>query len=361
MNPAAPRVLVLGSVLGQPQGGVRRHNAELLPRAALRLAAAGGRLGVLGRCATLPFALPAPIECREAALLARPPAARALSEALAVRRVLRSDPDWDLVHTAHLPVPPLPLPYTLTLHDLRHLQQGARARRWLARRVIGTAVHGARRVIAVSAALREQLALEFGLARERIRVVPNAADHLPLLPRAPLPGAPILCVAHLEPRKNQALLLQALRDDPGLPELWLVGAAKGRERERLERLAREFGVAARVRFRGTPPDAELAEMYARCGCVVLPSTLEGYGLPVAEALRAGAPVAIARIPALLEVAAGAAESFDPHSAAECAAALRSALSRRVVCAAPRAGWDDSARLLCAAWAEALADGTMEPR
>jgi hypothetical protein len=43
----APRVLVAGTVLGQPMGGVRRHNQELLPRVARRLAARGGALAVL--------------------------------------------------------------------------------------------------------------------------------------------------------------------------------------------------------------------------------------------------------------------------------------------------------------------------
>ena len=43
----APRVLVSGVVLGQPMGGVRRHNAELLPRAARLCAAEGGAVDVL--------------------------------------------------------------------------------------------------------------------------------------------------------------------------------------------------------------------------------------------------------------------------------------------------------------------------
>jgi hypothetical protein len=44
---SAPRVLVSGVVLGQPMGGVRRHNAELLPRVARLLAERGGSLAVL--------------------------------------------------------------------------------------------------------------------------------------------------------------------------------------------------------------------------------------------------------------------------------------------------------------------------
>ena len=44
---SAPRVLISGVVLDQPMGGVRRHNAELLPRIADLLEARGGELALL--------------------------------------------------------------------------------------------------------------------------------------------------------------------------------------------------------------------------------------------------------------------------------------------------------------------------
>ena len=54
----APRVLVSGVVLGQPMGGVRRHNAELLPRAAALLSEAGGELVVMEGREPVAFELP---------------------------------------------------------------------------------------------------------------------------------------------------------------------------------------------------------------------------------------------------------------------------------------------------------------
>jgi glycosyltransferase involved in cell wall biosynthesis len=59
-------------------------------------------------------------------------------------------------------------------------------------------------------------------------------------------------------------------------------------------------------------------------CLVFPSLFEGAGLPVAEALAAGCPVACSDLPPLREVADGAARFFDPSSAsaiAEAATAL----------------------------------------
>lgn len=348
MSGRAPRVLVLGSVLGQPQGGVRRHNQELLPRAARLLAARGGALAVLAPRAGLPFELPREAHVVHARLWPGAPAARAAAEALAVRR-LRARLRFELVHTAHLPVPPLPTPYTLTVHDARQWQRGSA----VARAALRRAVRGAARVCTVSAAVRDELQRALDVPAARFALVPNAADHLRYLPRSPAEHAPILCVAHLEPRKNQQVLLHALALEPMLPELWLLGAAKGAERTRLERLARALGVAARVRFLDPVDDAELVRLYASCACVALPSTLEGYGIPVAEALAAGAPVAIARIPALVEVARGAAHAFEPRDALDCARALRAAIEQRACASPARPDWDASAAALVEAWSAAM--------
>ncbi|TAJ07554.1 MAG: glycosyltransferase family 1 protein [Planctomycetota bacterium] len=352
MSGRAPRVLVLGSVLAQPLGGVRRHNAELLPRAAHLLAQRGGELTVLAPRGGLPFELPPQARVELAQLWPGSPAARAAAEAIAVRGLRARGLRFDLVHTAHLPVPPLPCAYTLTVHDARQRQRSAFARAALRR-----ALRHAARVITVSAAVRDELARALAVPAARFALVPNAADHLRYLPRTPAATAPILCVAHLEPRKNQQVLLRALALDRALPDVWLVGAAKGDERSRLERLARELGVDARVRFVEPVSDDELARLYAACACVALPSTLEGYGIPVAEALAAGAPVAIARIPALVEVARvagpGAAHEFEPRDAADCLRALRAAMAQRTCAPPARPGWDASAAALVDAWSAAM--------
>ena len=76
---AAPRLLVSGVVLGQPMGGVRRHNAELLPRLAERLRAAGGGLGVLEGAVPIPFELPDVVERIPSNVPFQPPHMRALA------------------------------------------------------------------------------------------------------------------------------------------------------------------------------------------------------------------------------------------------------------------------------------------
>ena len=360
---SAPRVLLSGVVLGQPPGGVRRHNAELLPRAARLLAETGGSLAVLEGRVPPAFALPAQLERIPSRVPAGPPIARALAERAALERALAAARDagrpFDLVHTAHLPAPRrLSVPFTYTLHDLRSLMLAHTpfSRRFVAQHVVGRALYDAALVVVVSEHVRAELERRFGI--RALAVVPNAADHLAPLPRAPGPDAPLLHVGHLEPRKNLALLLTALARDPTLPPLLLAGAAKGDEEARLRARAAELGVAERVRFLGPVEDEELPALYARAACVVLPSYLEGFGIAALEAQRARCPLAVSSAGALPEVAGAETPCFPVDDAAACARAIRAAIAwplealERAARAAERYRWDDSARRLVAAWTAA---------
>lgn len=358
----APRVLLSGVVLSQPMGGVRRHNQELLPRVAELLRARGGALSILLGREGLPFELPEWIERIPSTIPARPALVRATLEGRTLRAQLeaarRNGRAFDLVHTAHLPVPrQLPVPYTVTIHDLRSLELAHTplSRRLIGRKVVGEAVSRAAAVIAVSESVRAQLVERFRLDAQHVHVVPNAADHFEPLPRRPGSDAPLLHIGHLEPRKNLELLLRALQCDPSLPPLWLAGAAKSGEEERLRALAGELGIQSRVRFLGPFDDRELAGLYAQAACVVFPSHLEGFGIPALEAQRARAPLAIARAGALPEVAGPDTPTFAVDDPLDCARAIRAAMSQPPEAldrAAARAGgfrWQASAERWCDVW------------
>ncbi|MBK7644841.1 MAG: glycosyltransferase family 4 protein [Planctomycetes bacterium] len=346
---SAPRVLVCGSVFGQPAGGVRRHNAELLPRAAALLEARGGALAVLEGRTPIAFPLPPSIERIPSDVPASPVLVRAAFESRALRRAS----GFDLVHTGHLPAPRgLRVPFTLTLHDLRHVE----ARRIFAASALAGALRRARGVFTVSECVRAELLERFRLDPARVRVVSNAADHFEPLPRAAQAGARLLCLGHLEPRKNQELVLRALALDPELPGVDFAGASKGRERERLGALAGELGLATRARFLGPFEERELPALYAHAALAVFPARIEGFSIGVLEALRAGCGVALSRIPAHLEVAGALVRSFAPDDARACAEAIRAALRDPPPDAAVprRYSWEASARSLVEGWEAFLA-------
>lgn len=330
----APRVLVAGAVLGQPMGGVRRHNAELLPRVAALLAEKGGGLAVLEGATPVAFDLPAPIERIPSRVPARPVPVRAALESRAIAAALETEAaagrPFDVVHTGHLPVPRgLDVPLTWTVHDLRSIdfRSAPFVRRHLGGKVLARAARTAARVGVVSRSMRARL-LEFAPDLEgRVDLIGNGADHLPILPREPDAARPFLLhVGHVEPRKNLEVVVRALAAAPELPRLVAAGGARADGAEHLIGLARELGVEDRVQFAGDVDDRELATLYARAAAAVFPSWLEGFGLGPREALRAGCPVAASAIPAHLEL--DGVPSFDPASPEGCAEAIRRVLGGR---------------------------------
>jgi glycosyltransferase involved in cell wall biosynthesis len=78
-----------------------------------------------------------------------------------------------------------------------------------------------------------------------------------------------------------------------------------------------------VRFTGWIPRAELYELFRGARAFVYPSTFEGFGMPVLEAMAAGVPVTCSDIPPLREIADGMAVFFDPQDDV----AMRQAIER----------------------------------
>jgi glycosyltransferase involved in cell wall biosynthesis len=187
------------------------------------------------------------------------------------------------------------------------------------------------RLIAISQAGRDDIAETLGVARERIDVTPlgvrlsgsPAATPEPELRRSLQLGSArlVLCVAQKRVHKNLDALVRAMallqaRD----AVLVLPGAATPYE-DKLRRLAVQAGVAERVRFPGWVEVEQLQGLYDAASCFVLASKMEGFGLPVVEAMEHGLPVACSNVSSLPEVAGGAALLFDPLDDRAIAAAI----------------------------------------
>ena len=186
----------------------------------------------------------------------------------------------------------------------------------------------AHRVITISEAAREDIVRNFGLDQGKVdvaRLGVRIPDQRPARPDDA--GVPtVLCVAQKRPYKNLAALIHAVADlREEKPVLVLPGAPTEHERE-LRSLAARLGVADRVRFPAWVSDEELETLYASATCFVLPSLIEGFGLPVLEAMARGVPVACSDRPALPEVVGGAALLFDPTDQAAVTQAVRRLLT-----------------------------------
>lgn len=359
----APRVLLLCNVLDQTHSGVGRWAQQMLPRLADELAARGGRLALATRMDASEGLVPDAAERVALDLPSGPPFARWQREGPVLRRHLdaarAAGRGFDWVHTAHLPLPRRLARERVRLswlvHDLRQLSSslvGSR-RRLVAPVLYRAAARRADLVCTVSEHVAGLLVERFGreLGDRAPLVVPNGADHLPVLPRTTNSERFVLGVGHLDQRKNVAVLLDALALAPDLGQLVWIG--RGPQRALLERLARELGVEERVTFVESTDDEDLARAYATADAVVLPSLLEGFGLVAVEALRAGAPLVHARAGSLPEVAGGCGYAFDPTDPHDLVRSLRDAIA----CGpspsgrerAERYTWDRAARLLVDAW------------
>jgi glycosyltransferase involved in cell wall biosynthesis len=231
----------------------------------------------------------------------------------------------------HLPDPPgtpidMRQPRIVTCHDLIPLVlakqylapvPGARTLQW-ARDV--ARYRTARRVIAISEATRRDLIEHVGVAPERIDVVHSGVDHdrfsaLPgegererLLDRLGFDAPFLLCLGASDARKNLPLLVRAFGKSGVAQDLKLVfaGPISPRQRQRLERAVQDSGVSGRVLILGYIDDALLVALYRHCLAYIFPSSYEGFGLPILEAMACGAPTLTSTLSSLGEVAGEAA-------------------------------------------------------
>lgn len=158
------------------------------------------------------------------------------------------------------------------------------------------------RVVANSEGLRH-LAL-MSAPQQRIDVILNGVEQAVLRAQngAVRAGLRILAVSRLIERKGLATLVQALADLPG-ERVSLDIAGAGPCRESLEHLARERGIAARVRFHGFVEHDNLAQLYRAADVFVLPSRAESCSMALLEAMAAGLPIIATRVdgtPELIE-------------------------------------------------------------
>ena len=236
--------------------------------------------------------------------------------------------------------------------------------RW--RRRYATIARRATLVIADSQFTADEIHRTLDVPRDRMRVALLAADDFAAPPRARDAAALarlgvttpfVLAVGAAERRKNLALLARAMPQVIAAhPDVTLVLAGPRRDAQV------HLGDAPWSQTLGFVTDDDLAALYRAAAVLVMPSTYEGFGLPVLEAMHMGTPVICARGSSLPEVAGNAALWVNAEddgdlahkisqllSDPQLAAAMRTASLRQ----AARFSWDDTARATIAAFEEAI--------
>lgn len=192
---------------------------------------------------------------------------------------------------------------------------------------------GVDRYVAVSAEMAGDLRATPLFPARKVEVIRNAVDGRRFrresdgaLRRA-LGGAParpiVLTLARLDPQKGLSDLLEAAAM---VPDTNFVLAGEGRERMRLEDMARTLGIDRRVLFLGHRED--VPELLAACDLFVLPSLYEGLPVSVLEAMAAGKPVIATAIGGTEEAVSNGETGLlvPPRNPPALAVAIRSVLS-----------------------------------
>jgi glycosyltransferase involved in cell wall biosynthesis len=254
---------------------------------------------------------------------------------------LKEEP-FDVFEGFHLPLPPVPgAKKILTVHDVRRLHADwGWLDRTAFRHALTRAIRNADVVVTVSEAMKEEL-LPF-CAQTPIRVIPNgldasatdcqpsAAELESFRIRFALPDRYLLAVGHLEPRKNYPKLIEALahlRDAGHTHHLLIVGNDSG-ERAKLEAQITVCDLKGSVTLASGLSDIQVRCAYALCELFVFPSTYEGFGIPILEAMAAERPMALSNIPVFQEISGGHSVYFSPFDAKDIAQCIERALSSK---------------------------------
>jgi glycosyltransferase involved in cell wall biosynthesis len=339
--------------------GIGRYVRALLPR--LVLHRPGLRLVLFVRRRDLDAV---------ARMVADHPAMRGRVDVRPEREMARSSADvfwfpWNIAGSSRAGAP-----VVVTMHDVApialpdpRLLRWRKNLRWRLR--YAATARRATIIVADSAFTADEVQRLLGYPRERMHVVLLAADDV----AAPSPAGDaaalerlgvqrpfVLTVGAADPRKNLSLVQRAMpRVLERHPAIKLVLAGpRPRTKQDAERPWQQT--------LGFVSEEELAALYRAAEVLVMPSTYEGFGLPVLEAMRLATPVICARASSLPEVGGDAAAWVEPHDDVKLAATISKVLSDDHTAQAMRAAslaqsarfsWDDTARRTIAAFDDAV--------
>ena len=268
------------------------------------------------------------------------------------------------------------VPRVMTVHDvIYHEAEGGLIPRIIGRItswLMARAALSADAVISGSDAAAQAIETHIGLPASEISVIPHGTrePRPPADPWASLdslgirPGrAVVLSTGNRLPHKNFEGLVRALAAiEPARRPLTVITG--GRDDDPLVPLVARLGLSADVLLPGWVSAEQLESLYAVADLYVCPSLVEGFGLPVIDAMRRGCVVLANDVPVLREVGGSAALYADATSAQRLGAAIAQALADAPDAARRTAGlawasgftWEKSAERTAVVLARTAAGG-----
>ncbi|MEA3355158.1 MAG: glycosyltransferase family 1 protein, partial [Patescibacteria group bacterium] len=281
---------------------------------------------------------------------------------------------WIPAHT--LPIVRWPkLKTVVTIHGLEYEylpEYYDWRKKWYLNKSTEYAVRRADKIIAVSKWTKSQLVDRLGADEKKIKVIyegvgerfmkeglTNLKHKRQVRYKYGLPENYILFVGTIQPRKNLVRLIKAFsllfsglstnsspqrsglkgvpsrtdlnhRTDPTQKTVMnlIIAGKEGWMTDEIYEAPKKYGVEDRVKFIGRVADEDLAMVYKEATLFVWPSLMEGFGLPVLEAMQMGVPVITSDRGALPEVVGKAGLLIDPENVNELSKAIELGLKSR---------------------------------
>ena len=222
----------------------------------------------------------------------------------------------------------------VSIMDVIHLSSSAYRRSlgtfFYARPMLNAVARKADHIVTVSHHSKSEIMQALGIPGSKITVIPCGVseEFAPQSPSVESRDAAkilgiqtpfLLYVGNLKPHKNVVTLLRAfaqLRKHSKLRHSLLIVGDDARWKRSVVDECVRLGIRDCTTFLPHVSQSLLPRVYAAADLLVMPSTVEGFGLPVLEAMACGTPVIASRTASLPEVAGDAAIYFDPASSEE---------------------------------------------
>lgn len=237
--------------------------------------------------------------------------------------------DLDIMHFTYFSLPiRYKRPFIVTIHDLiiHHFPTGRAStlpfplyylKRLAYLYLVQKSADKASAIIAVSQATKGEIVDHLQVAANKINVIYEGVDNavLPQNKERIIKSPYILYVGNAYPHKNLERLIEAFQKArTGDQKLVLVGK-QNFFYKRIEKEMKKKKIND-VIFFGEATDSQLSSLYAFANAYVMPSLMEGFGLPPLEAMANNCLVLASDIPSLKEICADGAVYFDPYKTSD---------------------------------------------